>query len=165
MGWFVSDADGTLADMKEFIDEARRAMPDIRFLLVIVPHRTRLAGRQDLIDKTNAYNKKLAELVAVTGDWFQLDSPTKLVDFNKAYSCSPDDGCPVGYDGLHPTARVEYQIASAFAEAFVNFYNVGRLPLGVPGPDWEFHRTIAVPTEVKAEAVPQGIKLSWKGLR
>lgn len=38
----------------------------------------------------------------------------------------------IGYDGLHPNAWGEYQIASAFSKTLVNDFNIGSQPLAAP---------------------------------
>ncbi|OKI54618.1 hypothetical protein [Streptomyces sp. MJM1172] len=56
MGWFVSDANGTLASMEALVDEARAVDPDLKFAPANVPQRTRIGGRDDLIAQTDTYN-------------------------------------------------------------------------------------------------------------
>ncbi|MFJ7904676.1 SGNH/GDSL hydrolase family protein [Streptomyces sp. NPDC096198] len=53
MGWFVSDAKGTLDSMKTLVDRARAAKPDVKMAVANVPQRLFINGRQDLVDKTN----------------------------------------------------------------------------------------------------------------
>ncbi|WP_328786404.1 MULTISPECIES: NPP1 family protein [unclassified Streptomyces] len=105
MGWFVSDANGALASMKSLVDEARAADPELKFALANVPQRTRIGGRDDLIANTDTYNQLLSDAIS---RWSTDRSPVELVDWRGEYSCEPD-GCPAGYDGLHPNALGEYQ--------------------------------------------------------
>ncbi|MFK0229866.1 phosphatidylinositol-specific phospholipase C domain-containing protein [Streptomyces sp. NPDC090303] len=155
MGWFVSDAPGTLASVKMVVDEARAAKPNVKFALANVPQRTRIGGRDDLISKTDAYNRLLAD--AVPG-WHTTSSPVRLVDWRGSYDCAPDR-CPAAYDGLHPNALGEHQIARAFASTLVQSFGLGStvpdVPSTAPG------RPISLPSGIKADAAPSGIVLTW----
>ncbi|MFJ3816098.1 phosphatidylinositol-specific phospholipase C domain-containing protein [Streptomyces sp. NPDC090056] len=155
MGWFVSDAPGTLAGMKTFVDEARAAKPDVEFALANVPQRERIGGRDDLITKTDTYNRLLADAVP---DWDTAASPVKLVDWRGAYDCAPAS-CPAAYDGLHPNARGEFQIAGAFADTLHEEFGLGTsaltVPAGVPA------RPGGTPAGVKAASADTGIVVTW----
>ncbi|MFI5899116.1 phosphatidylinositol-specific phospholipase C domain-containing protein [Streptomyces cyaneofuscatus] len=155
MGWFVSDADGTLASMKKLVDEARAAKPNLKFAVANVPQRTKIGGRDDLITKTTAYNKALAE--AIPG-WHSSSSPVKLVDWAGAYDCAPAS-CPAAYDGLHPNAVGEYQIAGAFGATLHKEFGLGYSAPNVPttGPA----RTAGTPGNVKATSADSGIVVTW----
>ncbi|KFY44339.1 hypothetical protein V494_01523 [Pseudogymnoascus sp. VKM F-4513 (FW-928)] len=156
VGWFVSDADGTLRSMNELVGQARAAKPDIKFAIANIPHRTFIGGRQDLVDKTNQYNEMLGPAVAA---WNQPSSPVGLVDLNGAYSCSPNDGCDAAYDGLHPNEFGEYEIASAFSRTLISVFGLGSSPLFWFGFIPE--RPTTTPTGFKVESLPLGIKVSW----
>lgn len=84
LGWFINGPDGLLSDMKQLIDNARNAKGNIKFAIANVPQRTRINGRQDLIDMTIDYNSKLA--TAIPG-WSTTNSPIKLVKFSENYAC------------------------------------------------------------------------------
>ncbi|MCX4808562.1 hypothetical protein OG594_44465 [Streptomyces sp. NBC_01214] len=77
MGWFVSDANGTLASMKSLVDEARAADPELKFALANVPQLTRIGGRDDLIANTDTYNQLLSDAIP---RWSTDRSPVELVD-------------------------------------------------------------------------------------
>lgn len=155
MGWFVSDGPGTLASMEEFVDEARAAKPDIGFALANVPQREKIGGRDDLITKTDTYNRLLADAVP---DWDTSASPVKLVDWRGAYDCAPA-ACPAAYDGLHPDAGGEFQIAQAFADTLYEDFDLGtaraNFPSGSPP------RPGGTPANVKAVAADSGIIVTW----
>lgn len=155
MGWFVSDAGGTLDSMKKLVDEARAAKPNLKFAVANVPQRTKIGGRDDLITKTTAYNKALAE--AIPG-WHSASSPVKLVDWAGAYDCAPAS-CPAAYDGLHPNAVGEYQIAGAFGSTLHKEFGIGSAAPSVPttGPA----RPSGTPGNVKATSADSGIVVTW----
>lgn len=155
MGWFVSGPEGTLDSMKELVDQARAAKPDIKFALANVPQRTFIGGREDLPVKTNNYNRMLA---AAVPRWSTAASRVALVDWRGHYSCDVDS-CPAGYDGLHPNALGEYQIAQAFARTLHDTYGIGAsLPAIPPAAP---SRPTPVPSGVVARSVPSGIKVTW----
>lgn len=92
IGWFVSDADGMLRDLKELVHNAQDGNPDIMVFVANIPHRSRIGGRQDLIDETNKANQKLPEAVK---KWFRYDSRVFVVDLAGKYNCGSSD-CPDG---------------------------------------------------------------------
>ncbi|MFE9123472.1 GDSL-type esterase/lipase family protein [Streptomyces sp. NPDC007172] len=155
MGWFVSDANGTLSSMKTLVDRARGAKPDVKMAVGNVPQRLFINGRQDLVDKTNQYNALLKDAIPT---WSTSASPVKLVDWEGSYSCKPE-ACPTGYDGLHPSLSGEYQIAYAYARTLNRDFGIGQsTPDHIPAfPE----RPISPVSGLKAEAVPSGIKVSW----
>lgn len=81
------------------------------------------------------------------------------MDWAGAYDCGAAR-CPAGYDGLHPNARGEFQIARAFALTLHQRFGIGThvpdLPASVPA-----RPAPAVPGPV-AESVPTGIKVTWR---
>lgn len=92
---FVSDAEGTLNSMRQFVANARNANPNIQLLLANVPQRSFIGGRQDLVDKTTQYNNEFPAAVQALD---QTNSPARVVEFAGNYNCQPS-GCPSGYDG------------------------------------------------------------------
>ncbi|KAF4122962.1 Fibronectin type III domain [Geosmithia morbida] len=128
MGWFYSDWKGTLESIRQLVDNARKANPRLKFAVANVPHRSLLEGREDLVRNTDIYNSRLPEALA---DKATSHSPVHVVDVATYYDCSAD-GCPAGYDGLHPNALGEYQIAHAFSRTLVRNMNLGSKPLQVP---------------------------------
>ncbi|HEX6342604.1 fibronectin type III domain-containing protein [Umezawaea sp.] len=155
LGWFVSGPEGTLDSMRTLVEQARAAKPDVRFALANVPQRTRMDGREDLPRNTDAYNAMLA---AAIPSWSTPTSPVALVDWRGNYACELD-GCPDGYDGLHPNATGEYKIAQAFERTLHDGYGLGSavpaVPTDVPA------RPTPVPTGVVASASPGGITVTW----
>ncbi len=156
MGWFVSGADGTLDSMKDLIENARDAKPGVRFAVANVPQRSFIGGREDLPVTTADYNDKLGRAVS---SWSTPASRVELVDWAGAYDCGAAR-CPAGYDGLHPNALGEFQIARAFALTLHQRFGIGThvpdLPASVPA-----RPAPAVPGPV-AESVPTGIKVTWR---
>lgn len=155
MGWFASDAEGTIASMKTLVDQARAAKPDIDIALANVPQRTLIDGREDLPLKTKDYNGLLRDAIP---SWSTASSPVKLVDWAGNYSCGTDS-CRAGYDGLHPNALGEFQIARAYELALRNGWGLGGpvpdVPADVPA------RPATVPGNVEARATPLGITVTW----
>ncbi|MEV7405772.1 GDSL-type esterase/lipase family protein [Streptomyces sp. NPDC091267] len=155
MGWFISDAPGTLDSMKTLVDQARAAKANVHFAVANVPQRLFIKGRQDLVDKTTQYNAMLKEAIP---SWSTGVSPVKLVDWAGSYSCAPS-ACTAGYDGLHPSALGEYQIASAFEHTLHDGYGIGQ---SVPGiPTTIPTRPISPVSGLTAQSVPSGVKVSW----
>ena len=115
MGWFVSDADGTLSSMEVFIAQARNSNPFLNFVIANVPQRTFIGGRDDLITKTDDYNAKLA---AILPQWSIKDSPIYLADLRDWYDCEPD-GCPAGKCALG--FRPSSPLPSFFIPLFIHF--------------------------------------------
>lgn len=72
LGWFFSDDDGLISNMKILIDNARRVNPSLKIVIGTVPHRTYIGGRNDLVTMTDAYNRKLKTQV---GGWATSTSP------------------------------------------------------------------------------------------
>jgi len=155
MGWFVSGPDGTLASIKSLVDNARSAKPDLKVALANVPQRTKIDGRADLPANTDAYNRMLASAIP---SWSTAQSPVKLVDWRGNYSCEVG-GCPAGYDGLHPNALGEFQIAHAFEQTLHNGYGLGAsvpsVPTAIP------LRPTPVPTGVSAAGSAIGFTVVW----
>ncbi|KAL7795689.1 hypothetical protein V8C43DRAFT_304570 [Trichoderma afarasin] len=155
VGWFVSDAYGTLQSLTAFIKNARAAKPDIGFAIANIPQRLFIGGRDDLITKTDDYNGALPGLFLSLST---TESPIKLVQFRENYSCNPD-GCPAGSDGLHPNALGEFQIAKAFANTLSQGFNW-------PGNAFVINGTIparacSTPVNVKATPSTCGITVTW----
>ncbi|KAF3066283.1 hypothetical protein CFAM422_009276 [Trichoderma lentiforme] len=155
LGWFVSDALGTIQSMTTFIQNARAAKADIAFAVANIPQRLFIGGRNDLITKTDDYN---ALLPALLQDLSTSESPIQLVQFRENYSCEPD-GCPAGSDGLHPNALGEFQIAKAFANALSQGFNW-------PGNAFIINGTIptracSTPSNVVAKATTCGVTVTW----
>ncbi|WP_228924572.1 GDSL-type esterase/lipase family protein [Streptomyces sp. DH7] len=156
MGWFVSDENGTLDSVETIIDQARAARPGVDFAVATVPHRSKIGGRDDLITKTDNFNRQLANAAP---RWSKSISQVEVVDWQKKYSCAPA-ACPAAYDGLHPNAFGEYQLAIAFEQTLHDRYGLGRGPIPFP-PENLPVRPTPVPTGLKAESSPQGVTVTW----
>ncbi|MCX2928233.1 GDSL-type esterase/lipase family protein [Streptomyces sp. NEAU-W12] len=156
MGWFVSDENGTLDSVETIIDQARAARPGVDFAVATVPHRSKIGGRDDLITKTDNFNRLLANAAP---RWSKAISQVEVVDWQKGYSCAPA-ACPAAYDGLHPNAFGEYQLATAFEQTLHDRYDLGRGPIPFP-PENLPVRPTPVPAGLKAESSPQGVTVTW----
>jgi lysophospholipase L1-like esterase len=158
MGWFVSDEHGTLSDVGQIVAQARDAHPSVDFALANVPQRTKIGGRDDLIAKTDHYNRLLPQSIAT----WQADDPISninLVDWAARYSCSPTS-CPSGYDGLHPNEHGEYELAAAFAQVLHQDYGFGARDMDVPATV-PARLTPAFPTNVRAVSSARGVTVTW----
>ncbi|WP_433553333.1 SGNH/GDSL hydrolase family protein [Micromonospora zamorensis] len=155
LGWSVTNPKDTVDSMKMLVDRARDANPNIKLAIANVPQRTLLSVNRELPDKTNDYNSRLAQEIPT---WNTAQSPVKLVKWRENYDCEPTS-CPAGYDGLHPNATGEYQIARAFTETLHNDFGYGAKPLDIPTtiPD----RPKPIPDGITAGAGPQGVTVNW----
>jgi hypothetical protein len=155
LGWWVSGPDDLVGNMGQLVQHAREAKSDIKILIGNVVHRDFIGGREDLLPNTNYYNKKLNDTLHT---WFRWESPIAYVDVNANYGCHPE-GCPDGYDGLHPNTKGEYHIAQAFARALKrDFGFVGEdfvVPKNIPG------RPVQAPANVVSCSYPEGIVTTW----
>ncbi|UNI13244.1 hypothetical protein JDV02_000002 [Purpureocillium takamizusanense] len=143
MGWFYSDAEGTIDSMDTLISNARAVNPELQFAVANVPQRSFIGGREDLVKNTNIYNNLLPNAIS---KWSTHQSPIHLVDLEQNYNCQPG-GCPAGYDGLHPNAWGEFLIANAFSQTPVNEFKLGSKPLAIPPQkDPSLTRDLPVPS-------------------
>ncbi|OBT46993.1 hypothetical protein VE00_02438 [Pseudogymnoascus sp. WSF 3629] len=153
--WFVTGPDGTLASIKSIVDNARAANPNINIILGDVVQRKAISIRADLPMITDQYNALLRDAVP---KWNTQASPVAMAYIRDTYSCETQ-ACPSGYDGLHPNAKGEYQIARAFSLALFYGFGIGTstlsIPASVPGRD------SPVPFNVVASASPYGITVTW----
>ncbi|KAG8630262.1 hypothetical protein KVT40_001881 [Elsinoe batatas] len=152
MGWLVSDWAGTLTSIRSIVANARQANPDLRIVLATVPNRTFI--RQDLVDNTTRYNNEIRNVVAALST---QTSPITLAEFAKEYACGPTGDCPAAYDGLHPNALGEWQIAKAFSDALVKH---GLRTKGIAVPTNVEEPTVVTP-QIVAESAPWGVKVTW----
>ncbi|PTB46522.1 hypothetical protein M441DRAFT_126012 [Trichoderma asperellum CBS 433.97] len=156
MGWFYSDAAGTIDSIGTLIANARSVNPNLKFAVANVPQRSFIGGRQDLVDKTNTFNSLLPGAIS---QWSTAQSPIHLVKLQENYDCEPG-GCPAGYDGLHPNAWGEYLIAQAFSETLLNDFGMGVVSLAVPGMnDPSLARDLPVPSNFQVFTSPQGLTI------
>ncbi|MCR8945160.1 fibronectin type III domain-containing protein [Streptomyces sp. OUCMDZ-4982] len=155
MGWFVSGPGGTLDSMKTLVDEARAARGDVKFALADVPQRTFIDGRDDLPVSTSVYNAALRKQAL---GWSTLASPVKVVNWSGSYDCGRD-ACPGGYDGLHPNALGEFQIARAFEQTLHHEYGIGQSVPGIPGSVPA--RPLGSVNNVVAASSDLGVTVTW----
>ncbi|KAI6795668.1 hypothetical protein KC363_g1638 [Hortaea werneckii] len=157
IGWGFCQASEVLNRMRDFIQEARAAKPDVALLVGNIPQRRYMNGRQDLLENTTEYNQQLPRLL----DAMRSDlSPLHAVNVAQCYSCTPE-GCPAGYDGLHPNILGEFQIARAFSLTLHDFFGIGDAALEVPSPQDMPQRPSHVPTNVVATGAPMGVTVTW----
>ncbi|KFX97212.1 hypothetical protein V490_02923 [Pseudogymnoascus sp. VKM F-3557] len=156
LGWFVTGPDGTLASIKSIVDNARAANPNINIILGDVVQRKAIGGRADLPKITDEYN---ALLRAAIPKWYTKESPVTMAYVRDTYSCETQS-CPSGYDGLHPDAMGEYQIARAFSIALFYGFGIGAGTLSIPASA-KIGRENTVPANVKASASDYGITVQW----
>ncbi|KFY31523.1 hypothetical protein V493_01031 [Pseudogymnoascus sp. VKM F-4281 (FW-2241)] len=158
MGWFYSDAYGTIDSIATLIANARSVNPNIKFAVATVPQRKFIGGREDLVENTNIYNNLLPGSIA---KWTTSQSPVYLVDLSNNYDCRPG-GCEAGYDGLHPNAWGEFEIASAFTKTLFNDLKLGSGPLAVPDRnDPSLVRDLPAPSNLQVFSSPQGVTATW----
>ena len=157
MGWFVSDAEGTLESVQTIVDDARAAKSDVKILVGNVVQRLFISGRDDLVANTNSYN----DLLEATVPFWNVDGPTAYVDVEGNYDCSPEV-CNDGYDGLHPTATGEFHIAQAFANVLRDQYSIWGKDFAIP--DDVPARTIITPSEFENIGVLIGLESTWEAV-
>ncbi|KAH8754080.1 SGNH hydrolase-type esterase domain-containing protein [Diaporthe sp. PMI_573] len=155
LGWFYSDDNGLVNSMRNLINNARRANPNLKFVVATVEvHRTFIGGRPDLVAMTDHYNSMLKQAV---GGWSTPSSPV----IREEYNCGPSysEQCPASYDGLHPNELGEYQIARGFTRGLVSGLGIGKVPLEVPGniPT----RLLPVPSNFQIATSDLGATATW----
>ncbi|MFD9004102.1 GDSL-type esterase/lipase family protein [Streptomyces sp. NPDC059582] len=157
IGWQGAGAD--LVDtMKSFVDNARRANPNVQIVLADVPQRTSLgSANPQLPQRTRDYNAALARAVPT---WSSPTSPVVIADIDGAMGCNPaSTACATAYDGLHPNPLGEYRIASAFGAALHNAFGIGTAAPESPAsvPD----RQVSTPTGLVFDGTQQGVTVTW----
>jgi hypothetical protein len=66
------------------------------------------------------------------------------------------------YDGLHPNARGDIEIAYGFSIALHEFFKLGSAPMTLPKEDEFPKRDLSPPTGIVASGSPMGVKVTWK---
>ncbi|KAK1990060.1 fibronectin type III domain-containing protein [Colletotrichum falcatum] len=151
MGWGVADAEGTITAMEQLIRRTRAANPTVKLAIADVPQRTPVKGTEKLAPMVDRYNQLLRTWAR---NWGTRQSPVELVEIRDNYDCFH-----ASYDGLHPDALGEFQIARAFSRSLVRGYGIGARELSIP-PEIPVRPT-PVPTNVAAEAVAYGVAVTW----
>ncbi|KAJ4291211.1 hypothetical protein N0V88_006205 [Collariella sp. IMI 366227] len=153
LGWRVSGPRALLADMKHLIHEARSAKPDLKFAVANVPHRTDLPGQEDLPGKTDFYNHLLAAAIPT---WSTPLSPIAFVRFCENYS---------SYDGLHPNALGEYQLAQSFSRTLHTSFSSAATPSSPTPQNPSPRAPLPAPENFTALSSPRGATHLVTGLR
>ncbi|KAK4141009.1 carbohydrate esterase [Dichotomopilus funicola] len=156
LGWRMCGPLVALTDMKCLVDEVRAAKPDVKLAIADIPQRTDLPGREDLPVDTRVYNSMLAQVIPY---WSTPKSPIALVRFCDNYSCGGSKS-DAAYDGLHPNALGDYELAQAFSRTLVSAFSIGRSSLVIPKhiPP----RPLSTPAGLKAISTPGGIVVKWE---
>jgi lysophospholipase L1-like esterase len=155
LAWWVSGPRDTLGSIRQLVERARSAKPDLKFAIADVPHRTFVPGLEDLPARTDEYNALLAK--AIPG-WSTAESPVALVRFCENYSCG-EHHSEAAYDGLHPNALGDYQLAQAFSRTLVADFNIGGHELKIPATIPP--RLVPAPANFKAASAPSGVVVTW----
>ncbi|KAK3904447.1 carbohydrate esterase [Staphylotrichum tortipilum] len=155
LGWRRCGAIEVLGSMRTLVDQMRSAKPDVKLAIANIPQRTDLDGREDLPKSTALYNNMLERCIPY---WSTAASPIALVRFCENYSCGGSNS-DAAYDGLHPNALGEYQLAKAFSETLVSSFSLGRTALTVPK-----HipaRPLPTPRNFRVVPTAAGIVATW----
>jgi hypothetical protein len=92
LGWFVSDGQGAIDSIQTLICNARAANPNLKFAVADIPQRRFMDGREDLVEKTDTFNKLLPDAIE---SWSTTQSPIHLVKLQQSYDCGCES-CPAG---------------------------------------------------------------------
>lgn len=152
IGWFVSDAKGTLASTKQFVANARRAKSNLQFAIANIPQRTTMNGREDLPRSTSEYNALLTEAAP---SWSRKESPIHVVDVCKVYTAQQ-----ASFDGLHPNALGDFQLAHAFSVTLCDDFKLGQSHLAIP--DNVPVRPLPTPNGFQLVSSPAGVTAVWE---
>jgi len=146
--------DELLANAKKFVDEVRAANPNASIVVADLAYANLPypdAAHQRLEQLAPEYNSRLAQLVPT---WSTQQSKVVLADVNDP---SYWHGLSDTYDGAHPNAQGEVDLAAGMADAFAQL-GIGKpatLPLPVVpiGP-----RTVP---RLTGTAAPGSVRLAW----
>lgn len=114
---FYTDAQETARNARRFIDEARKANPHIRAVILPVIPNVRAETDAPFAAEVDRFNAFLAEAVA---DLDRPVSPLLLASPPESYDIHTDT-----YDGTHPNASGEHKLAGALADAMYRAWGVG----------------------------------------
>ncbi|SMY29189.1 unnamed protein product [Zymoseptoria tritici ST99CH_1A5] len=159
LGWFYSDDVELVNNTWTFIQNTRRASPNMKFVLATIVHRTFLGGRQDLVRMTDSFNRAMKSKVS---EWSTPGSPVTWAPVREEYECGPQygiKGCPAAWDGLHPNELGEYQIARGFSRALVSALGIGKAPLEVPKDIPR--RPLPPPSNFQVASSAYGVTATW----
>jgi hypothetical protein len=114
---FYTNAEQTAANARAFVAEARAARPGIRMVWLPVIPNIRAANDEPFATEVSLFNELLAKTAA---DLDEPASPILLASIPETWDIDTDT-----YDGTHPDAAGEHQLASAFAEAMYQGWELG----------------------------------------
>ncbi|TLS41838.1 hypothetical protein FE633_34080 [Streptomyces montanus] len=114
---FYTDADGTAANARAFISEARSANPRVAMVLLPVIPNVRAHTDAPFAAEVARFNELLAKAAA---DLDEPRSPLLLTSPPPSYDVHLDT-----YDGTHPNASGEHKLAAAFADAMHQAWDLG----------------------------------------
>lgn len=143
-----------LANAKKFVDEVRAAKPTATIVmanLAIAEISNGPAGNRRLVELAPTYNAQLAQMVET---WSTAQSKVVLGDAARYWRGLADT-----YDGGHPTAQGEVDLAAGIAYSFSAQLGIGAAP-ALPLPVMPSGPRVA---PVLSGAVGDGtVRLSWK---
>ncbi|WP_069769479.1 SGNH/GDSL hydrolase family protein [Streptomyces sp. LUP30] len=114
---FYTNAEQTAENARAFVAEARAANPRIAMVWLPVIHNVRAANDEPFAAEVARFNELLAKTAA---DLDEPASPILLASVPPTWDIDTDT-----YDGTHPNAAGEHQLASAFAEAMYQGWELG----------------------------------------
>lgn len=114
---FYTSAEGTAANVRRFIEEARAARPGIRMVLLPVIPNIRARDDAPFARQVDLFNELLAKAVA---DLSTPASPILLAARPEGYEIDLDT-----YDGTHPNASGEHRLAGEFAAVLHQAWGLG----------------------------------------
>lgn len=114
---FYTAAEGTAANARAFIAEARAARPGIRMVLMPVIPNVRAQDDAPFAAQVTLFNELLAKAVA---DLSTPASPILLAARPEGYEIHRDT-----YDGTHPNASGEHRLAGEFAAVLHQAWDIG----------------------------------------
>ncbi|PNS15577.1 hypothetical protein CAC42_836 [Sphaceloma murrayae] len=150
LAWGGADPSEVALRLRALIRESLQAKTDVRVVIGTVPMRTPIPGREELPAQTRLTNQYLRSAV---WDLRRAGVLVSIASVDREYQCA--DGA---YDGLHPNALGEWQIAMAFSQALVDL-GIGTSPLDIPDDKEEY--VVETPGNVVAEGAPMGVKVTW----
>ncbi|KAF6833791.1 fibronectin type III domain-containing protein [Colletotrichum musicola] len=153
MAWGVGGPEDAIFWMGELIETARHDKPDVRIALANVPQPTPKQGTERLAEMIDRYNCLLEDSLERWRRECQT-SPMELVQVTETYICTE-----ASYDGVHPAALGEFQIAKAFSRTLVDAFGVGKKELEIPSEIPE--RPTSIPERTAAEARSYGFDVTW----
>ncbi|MGW1158744.1 GDSL-type esterase/lipase family protein [Streptomyces sp. NPDC002519] len=113
---FYTNEEQTAENVRAFVDQARRARPRIRMVLLPVIPNIRAEADATFGAQVSLFNELLAKTAT---DLDEPGSPILPASLPPSYDIHRDT-----YDGTHPNASGEHKIAGAFAEAMYQGWGI-----------------------------------------